>query len=134
MFIAQNRFIGAPLVFGRSSGFRSLEEVATLQREAATLATFKPATHRIFPVSCVQCFFPNVVPAGSRPPRRLLRAYPLERLPEIRSVPSFFRKSLIQQRQDCRPRVHAPPPTRTRGNPACTAVAESILEPVRDFP
>src|SRR5215813_6275252 len=78
---AQYLFVPLPGRFPRLACFRPGEEIAAGQDEAAAFAACKLAANHIFPIGGVQRLFPDIVPAGSGPPRGLLRRHAPERLP-----------------------------------------------------
>src|SRR5262249_36711871 len=106
MFALKQLLVGAPGRFVEFALLGSGEKIAALQDKRAALAPLDLSPECIFPVGGVQCHFPDIVPARTGAPGRLLCAHTLDGLPEIRSMPGLLFECFLKEGQYQFRRVH----------------------------
>src|ERR1700674_1347933 len=75
---------------------RTLKPVAALLWKSVLLLPQQTPAHRVFPVSCVDRNFPDIVPAACRTPCQLGTGETTKRTSQARSMPSWPFVSFIQ--------------------------------------
>lgn len=82
------------------SVFGAAEGTASFQRKRRVFPALEPAAHNILPVCSMKSELPDILSAGSGPPRSLFCSEAFDRLAEIRSVRDLLRVSLVNNRSE----------------------------------